>query len=118
MGNRGEVELKHQFAQTEDPLVNDLLRYDSIRIGKPTWQVVTAAITRVIHDFKRAQVAADRKWHEKPRPSQSDAQAFGAYITDHMKFMAPQSRTEEAIPTATQAPLRDKGGARRTPSAD
>jgi hypothetical protein len=40
----------------------------------------------------------------EPMPASSDAKAFGAYIADHMEFMDPQRRTEEAILTATQPP--------------
>ena len=42
--------------------------------------------------------------HDKPMPSSSDTQAFGAYIVEHMEFMDPQRRIEEAILTANQPP--------------
>lgn len=40
----------------------------------------------------------------KPIPPASDAQAFGAYIAEHMDFMDPQHRSEEAILTAKEPP--------------
>jgi hypothetical protein len=56
----------------------------------------------------------------KPMPSISEAKAFGSYIADHMEFMAPQDRTEEAILTAKQSPTRRPGrqprSARRRPT--
>lgn len=42
--------------------------------------------------------------HDTPMPSSSDSQAFGAHIAEHMEFMDPQRRTEEAILTANQSP--------------
>jgi hypothetical protein len=40
----------------------------------------------------------------KLMPPASDAKAFGAYIAEHMEFMDPQRRTEEAILTANEPP--------------
>ena len=37
-------------------------------------------------------------------PSSQDGAAFGAYIADHMEFMAPQKDAEEALLTATRPP--------------
>ncbi len=37
-------------------------------------------------------------------PSADDAQAFGAYISDHMSFRGPQKDAEEALLTATRPP--------------
>lgn len=37
-------------------------------------------------------------------PTASDALAFGAYISDHMEFIGPQRKIEEAVLTAMQAP--------------
>lgn len=42
--------------------------------------------------------------YKKAIPSSSDAQAFGAYIAEHMTFVYPQRRAEEAILTANQPP--------------
>lgn len=42
--------------------------------------------------------------YDMPMPSEDDAEAFGAYIADHMTFMDPQKDAEEALLTATQSP--------------
>jgi hypothetical protein len=45
-------------------------------------------------------------------PSADDANAFGAYIADHMSFTDPQKDAEEALLTATRPP--EERGQRRT----
>jgi hypothetical protein len=40
----------------------------------------------------------------RPMPPAGEPEAFGAYIAEHMKFMNPQKRAEEAILTAMQPP--------------
>ena len=47
--------------------------------------------------------------YNQAKPSFSDAKAFGAYVANHMEFMNPQRRTEEAILTATQVPSGRRG---------
>jgi hypothetical protein len=42
--------------------------------------------------------------YEAPKPSATDAEAFGRYIVDRMTFMDPQKTAEEALLTATQTP--------------
>lgn len=39
-----------------------------------------------------------------PMPSADDAEAFGAYIADHMTYMDPQKDAEEALLTAMRSP--------------
>jgi hypothetical protein len=50
--------------------------------------------------------------YNTPMPSAHDANAFGAYIADHMDFMGPQKDAEEALLTATRTP--EERGAHRT----
>jgi hypothetical protein len=42
--------------------------------------------------------------YAKPMPSADDAKALGAYIAEHMEYMAPQKAAEKALLTATQPP--------------
>ena len=48
------VRMKH-------PLADGLLRYESFRVGKPSWQIVTAMVRGMRRAIERANVAADRK---------------------------------------------------------
>jgi len=50
--------------------------------------------------------------YDSPMPSANDANAFGAYVADHMDFIGPQKDAEEALLTATRPP--EERGTRRT----